>query len=84
MKKLLLIICMVLFTVGTAFAALNINTADKEQLQGLTGIGPVTATAIIEYRENSGDFKSVDDLVQVQGIGSVTMEKLRNSVTVGD
>lgn len=82
LKKFFLALGLVFFTVGSAFAALNINTADNEQLQELTGIGPVTAAAIIEYREENGDFASVDQLEQVRGIGSTTVDNLRDSVTV--
>ena len=82
LKKFFLAICLVFFTVGSAFAALNINTADNEQLEELTGIGPVTAAAIVEYREANGDFASVEQLEQVQGIGAATVDNLRDSVTV--
>ncbi|MDF1615690.1 ComEA family DNA-binding protein [Desulfurivibrio dismutans] len=84
LRTLVLTFCFVLFTLGSALAGLNINTADQEQLQGLTGIGPVTAAAIIEYRENNGDFASIDELVQVRGVGPRTLENLRDSVTVED
>ncbi|ADH86939.1 ComEA family DNA-binding protein [Desulfurivibrio alkaliphilus] len=84
LKKIVLTLCLFLFTVGSAFAALNINTADQEQLQSLPGIGPVTAAAIIEYRENNGEFASIEELVQVRGIGSRTLESLRDNITVED
>jgi len=83
-KKIILALCVLLFTAGTALAALNINTADQEQLQALSGIGPAKAAAIIEYRESSGPFKSVDELAQVQGIGSRMVESLREQITVAD
>ncbi|MGV3467329.1 MAG: helix-hairpin-helix domain-containing protein [Heyndrickxia sp.] len=60
----------------------NINTADLEQLQTLTGIGPSKASAIIEYREKNGGFKKVEDLTNITGIGEKTFEKLRDSITV--
>ena len=55
----------------------NINTADEAQLQEIKGIGPVTAARIIEYRTQHGAFASLDDLVNVPGIGMKTVEKLR-------
>lgn len=55
----------------------NINTADEAQLQEIKGIGPVTAARIVEYRTQHGAFASLDDLVNVPGIGMKTVEKLR-------
>jgi|DewCreStandDraft_4_1066084.scaffolds.fasta_scaffold330571_2 comEA protein len=62
----------------------NINTADKAALEGLPGIGPAKADAIIEYRQKMGEFKEVGDLEKVPGIGEKTMEQLKDKVTVGD
>lgn len=55
----------------------NINTADKETLTLLPGIGPVTAEAILAYRQANGDFKSIDDLTKVKGIGEKSLAKLK-------
>ncbi len=55
----------------------NINTADKEQLTLLPGIGSVTAEAILAYRKANGNFKSIDELTKVKGIGDKTLEKLK-------
>jgi competence protein ComEA len=55
----------------------NINTADKEMLILLPGIGPVGAEAILAYRKDNGNFKSVDELTKVKGIGDKTLEKLK-------
>lgn len=60
---------------------ININTADAETLQALPGIGPKTAQAIADYRETNGPFPSVEDLVQVKGIGEGTLGKIRELVT---
>ncbi|GLK88942.1 ComEA family DNA-binding protein [Pseudomonas turukhanskensis] len=58
--------------------ALNLNTADAQALQtGLIGIGQVKAQAIVEYREANGPFTSVDELLEVKGIGASTLEKNR-------
>jgi competence protein ComEA len=70
-------------TGGTsAGGQLNINTATEQQLEGLNGIGPVLASAIVQYRTQHGLFRSVDDLLGVSGIGPVTLEELRPQVTV--
>lgn len=58
----------------------NINTADSEQLQTLTGIGPVTAEKIIEYREENGRFDNIEDIKNVSGIGEKTFEKLKDDI----
>ena len=60
---------------GTAL--ININTATETELESLTGVGPVTAAAIIQYRTEHGPFASVDDLIDVSGIGPATLEELR-------
>ena len=61
---------------------ININTATAQELQTLRGIGPALAQRIIEYRQTSGRFSTVDDLANVKGIGEKTLDKLRDSITV--
>lgn len=56
---------------------LNINTASAEELQTLPSIGPQTAQKIIQYREENGDFTSVDALTEVKGVGEKTLEKVK-------
>jgi competence protein ComEA len=60
----------------------DLNTATVEQLDKLPGIGPVTAAAIVAWREANGKFTSVDQLAEVDGIGPARLEKLRNLVRV--
>lgn len=60
----------------------NINTADLTKLQTLSGIGEKKAEAIIAYREENGNFKSIEELKEVSGIGEKTVEKLRASITI--
>lgn len=60
----------------------NINNATNEELQSLTGIGPSMASRIVEYRQQNGGFKTVEDLKNVSGIGDRTFEKLKDKVCV--
>ncbi|CAI3277802.1 ComEA family DNA-binding protein [Enterococcus cecorum] len=61
---------------------ININQADITQLQQLSGIGEKKAQAIIDYRNENGSFKTIEDLAKVTGIGEKTVEKLRDSITI--
>lgn len=61
---------------------ININTASKDKLQQLSGIGASKADAIIKYREEKGPFKTIDEIKNVSGIGSSTYEKFKNNITV--
>ncbi len=62
----------------------NLNTASAEELTSLPGIGEVLAARIVAYREEHGPFQTLDDLMQVSGIGSKVVEEIRDLVTVGD
>ena len=61
---------------------LDLNTATQEELDALPGIGPVKAEAILQYREESGPFRTVEEIMEVKGIGEKTLEQLRPYVTV--
>jgi competence protein ComEA len=63
-------------------AAVDLNTATAEQLDTLPGVGPATAAAIIAHREQHGPFTSVDQLLDVRGIGEARLEQLRDLVSV--
>ena len=60
----------------------NLNTASSVELEALPGIGPSYARRIVEYREKNGPLKRVEDLLNVQGIGDKTLERIRDKVTV--
>ncbi len=83
MKKLLLGLCTYLILTSAALAAVNLNTATKEELDGVNGIGPVKAQAILDHRKKNGPFKSVDDLQNVKGFGNKSVGKIRSELTVG-
>jgi competence protein ComEA len=76
MKKWIVALFAMLMSVA-ALAAVNVNTANQQDLETLKGIGPVKAKAIIDYRSKNGPFKSAADLVNVPGIGQKTVEKLK-------
>ena len=85
-KKVLVYCLLVLamsFVCQPAFSAekINLNTAPIEQLVELTGIGETIAQRIVEYRENK-KFETVDELVNVKGIGEKTLAKIRDQITV--
>ena len=61
----------------------DINAADAEKLATLPGIGPSIAQRIVEYRKEHGAFKSVDELVNVRGVGEKLLGRLREHITVG-
>lgn len=82
-------ICAIALLIASAAALaggpVNINTASAETLASeLDGVGPSRAAAIVEYREQHGDFPSVGSLANVTGIGEVTLESNRDRLTVGD
>ena len=83
MKKLLLGLCAYLILTSAALAAVNLNTATKEELDGVNGIGPVKAQAILDHRKKNGPFKSVNELQNVKGFGDKSVDKVRSELTVG-
>ncbi|MCF6156581.1 MAG: ComEA family DNA-binding protein [Candidatus Brocadia sp.] len=60
----------------------NINTATEDQIALLPGIGPKLATEIVNYRTNNGNFKAIDDIKKVGGVGDKKFEKVKNFVAV--
>ncbi|QBR91657.1 ComEA family DNA-binding protein [Nocardioides euryhalodurans] len=65
-----------------AGALVNINTAGPEELETLPEVGPVTAAAIVTWREDNGGFTAVDELLEVDGIGEATLDAMAPFVTV--
>lgn len=61
---------------------ISINTATKEELMTLNSIGESKANAIIEYRNNNGKFKTIDEIKNVSGIGEALFEKIKSNITV--
>jgi comEA protein len=65
-----------------AAAPLNLNTATADELEALPGIGPATASRIVEYRQKNGPFKKIEDLMNIKGIGEKSFLKLKPLVSI--
>ncbi len=63
-------------------SSVNLNTATVAELEGLPGIGRSTAQRIVEYRQKSGGFKKIEELMNVRGIGEKSFLKLKPMITV--
>src|SRR5260221_8911351 len=62
----------------------NVNTATAEQFTVLPGVGPKLAARIVEHRQKAGSFKSVQELLNVKGIGEKNLEKIQGYLTLGE
>ena len=82
MKRILFALALLLVS-GAAAAALNLNTATKDDLVALPGIGPAKAQAIVDYRNQHGPFRSLDELRKVKGIGEKLFLQLKPDLTLG-
>ena len=82
MKKWYLTIVLLLFMATVAFAKVNINTANVDELATLPGIGPAKAEAIVQYRKDNGKFKKIEELKEVKGIGDKIIEKIKPEASV--
>ncbi|MFZ0727991.1 MAG: ComEA family DNA-binding protein [Desulfobacterales bacterium] len=80
----ILTICVLFSSVWAAEPQqININTATVQELSQLKGVGPAYAAKIIAFREANGPFAKIEDIVQVPGIGTKTLEINRASISVG-
>ena len=68
--------------VATVAAPINLNTATAEQLATIPGVGPRMAERIIDYRQKSGSFKKVEDLMNVSGVGEKSFLKMKPLITL--
>jgi competence protein ComEA len=82
-RHLILGLSLLLTTPALFAEVVNINKADSATLQQhLKGIGPVKSEAIVDYRKKHGSFKSLDDLLKVQGVGPSLLEKNKKNLSV--
>ena len=68
---------------GETAGPVDVNTASVDALVGLPGIGRATAQRIVDYRKEHGPFKSLDDLLNVRGIGEKSLARLKDRITIG-
>ena len=67
---------------GNLQGKININTAGKEELMELTGIGEAKAQSILDYRQEHGRFKSTEELMQIEGIKEGVFNKIKDNITI--
>lgn len=85
MKRLLVVVFAAFCSFNVLASPVNINTADAKTIgEALSGIGLKKAEAIVKYREAKGEFKTVEDLVNVDGIGPKTVEKIKSDILLTD
>lgn len=85
LRKLLIILLFVLFSSAAFAEQVNINTADAPTIAAvLDGVGAVKAQAIVAYRDSNGPFQTLEDLLNVNGIGPATLEKNRDRISLAD
>ena len=83
LNTLILTLVLLLPLAAPAASPININTADKATLiTAISGVGEKKAEAIIEYREQHGPFKSVDEITKIKGIGQGILDKNRENLSV--
>jgi len=76
MIKTLLLLAIAIFSINAFAVPVDVNTADANTIaNSLSGIGPKKAQAIVDYRAKNGNFKTLEDLTHVSGIGTKTIEK---------
>ena len=81
-QRLLMVLLLLISCAAGAAEPVNVNSATAEAIAtGMVGIGPAKAKAIVDYRQQHGPFKTVDDLLMVKGIGEKTLAKNRERVT---
>ncbi|KQR74481.1 competence protein ComE [Burkholderia sp. Leaf177] len=85
LKKLLMLFLAFSLSIGAAFAATDVNTADQASLEAIKGLGPVKSKAIIDERTANGPFKDADDLAnRVKGLGTKSVGHLEEAgLTIG-
>lgn len=85
MKQLVIAVSTILFSAISFATPVNINIADAQKISNsLSGIGLKKAQAVVDYRTKNGEFKTLDDLNKVSGIGDKTIEKIKADILFSD
>ena len=84
LRKLAVLVLLGLPAAVLAGGEVDINTADKETLMTLSGVGESFAQKIINYREHNGGFKTVQELTNIRGIGQALVDKNKDILTAGE
>ena len=84
LRKLVVLVLLGLPAAVLADGEVDINTADKETLMTLSGVGESFAQKIINYRERNGGFKTVQELTNIRGIGQALVDKNKDILTAGE
>jgi competence protein ComEA len=84
LRKFLFVVLVSVPFVLAAAQTININTADKETLMAVKGVGEKRAEAIIAFRQQNGPFKSVDDLLLVKGVGQSIVDDNRDTLSTSE
>lgn len=82
LRKFVFAVLLTLPVMLFAGESININTADKEELMSINGIGEKRAEAIITHRDQNGPFRSVDELAEVKGVGKFFIDTNRDQLTI--
>ena len=81
--KRFVIALVALLVCSSSIAAVNLNTATKDELVALPGIGPAKAQAIVDYRNQHGPFRSIDEIRKVKGIGEKLFISIKPELSIG-
>lgn len=82
LKRCILVLLLSIPAILYAGGAVNINTADKETLMTIKGVGERRAEAIIQYRKENGPFTNIDQLAEIRGIGRSLIDSNRDTLVV--
>lgn len=84
MKKVLLGLFACFAFCSTAFSAVDLNSANQQQLESINGLGPSKAKAIVEYRSKNGAFKAIEDVMKVPGIKQGVFSQIKSEISVSN